>query len=209
MKHNMWPTSYKATCRVWNKRLQQEETTISFLLPHDIMALIIRVSDAEKVYDSEGLDPRSAAHLRACETAVGTRLVGLGLWGDGAPCNWDRTESIEVFSMNLPGQSGEFRKLRILLTGISKKQVVSTSTLNDMMEIVSWSLQHLALGVYPRDRRDGTPWLPTESRRQHCAGKALGVRGALVEVRGDWKFMKECFGFPGWNTEAGFCWQCT
>ena len=210
LKHTLWPESYKATCRTWNKRQHTvETTTISFLLPHEIMALIFRVSDAGKVYDVHGLDPRSLAHLRACESAAGTRLVAVGLWGDGAPCNWDRTESIEIFSANLPGESGEFKKLRFLLTGISKKQVVSTSTFHDMMQVVAWSFQHLALGVYPRERHDGTPWAPTDTKRRRLAGKDMRVRGALVEVRGDWKFMKECFGFPGWNTEQGICWQCT
>lgn len=210
MKHNMWPDSYKASCTVWNKKLQQEEsTTISFLLPHELLALIARVSDNDKIYDSAGLDPRSLDHLRACEAIAGTRLVGLGLWGDGAPCNWDRTDSIEVFTINLPGQTGEFKKIRILLTGISKKQVVTSKTFNDMMEVVSWSLRHLAIGLHPRTRHDGTPWATSDSKRQRNSGKPLGVRGALVEVRGDWKFLKECFGFPAWNTESGICWQCT
>ena len=31
----------------------------------------------------------------------------LGMWGDGAPCNWDRSGSIEAFSMLLPGLSEE------------------------------------------------------------------------------------------------------
>jgi hypothetical protein len=37
----------------------------------------------------------------------------------------------------------------------------------------------------------------------------LGVRAALCEVRGDWKFFKDTFRFPGWNTKAGICWRCT
>ena len=48
------------------------------------------------------------------------KLIGVGIWGDGAPCNWDRSDSIEVFSMLLPGLSEEWRNLRIPLTGLSK-----------------------------------------------------------------------------------------
>ena len=32
-------------------------------------------------------------------------ILALGLWMDGVPCNWDRTDSLEVFSLNFPGIS--------------------------------------------------------------------------------------------------------
>ena len=44
--------------------------------------------------------------------------------------------------------------------------------------------------------------------RSKKAGAALGVAAALVEVRGDWQFFKECFAFPGWKELAGCCWRC-
>ena len=40
------------------------------------------------------------------------------------------------------------------------------------------------------------------------AGADLGVAAALVEVRGDWAFFKECFSFPGWRELKGCCWRC-
>ena len=48
-------------------------------------------------------------------------MTPIGLWGDGVPCNWDRTESVEVISMNLPGQDGQWGPLRIPLVAISNK----------------------------------------------------------------------------------------
>ena len=75
-------------------------------------------------------------------------MIGLGLCGDGAPCNSDRTESIELFSWNILGlegqccicmiyiiyiyiyiylyiknvtHSGKQRAMRMLFTGLSKK----------------------------------------------------------------------------------------
>lgn len=209
LKFSQWPGSYKASCRVWNTKFHREEwVDLSFLLPHEVVALIARVSDPAKLYDAGGLDPRSLAHLKACEEKAGVRLVGLGLWGDGAPCNWDRTETIDVFTFNLPGLTGACRKMRILFTGISRKHVVTSNTFHDMMEVLSWSLRCLAGGFYPTERHDRSPWLPTDGKRSRLGGKPLGVQGALLEVRGDWKFMKECFNFPAWNTESGICWQC-
>jgi hypothetical protein len=51
----------------------------------------------------------------------------------------------------------------------------------------------------------GCTQIQSEQKNQ---GTSLGCRGALVEVRGDWKFMKEVFYLPGWNENAGCCWRC-
>jgi len=34
------------------------------------------------------------------------------------------------------------------------------------------------------------------------------IRGALLQVRQDWKFAAEVFGFPANNTKDGCCWEC-
>ena len=46
------------------------------------------------------------------------------------------------------------------------------------------------------------------TNRENKAGQPLGFQALLCEVRGDWKFYKECFNFPGWNTVSGICWHC-
>ena len=65
------------------------------------------------------MDPLSKLHLQRCEREAGSRLVGVGIWGDGAPYNWDRSESVEVFTMNLPGLSGKFGRLRIPIVAVN------------------------------------------------------------------------------------------
>lgn len=112
LKNSQWPSRYTAKIRTWNvKRQEVEQSDVSFLLPHEFIATLVQVGDPERLYETRGLDPKSLEHLRSCEAQAGRRLVAVGLWGDGAPCNWDRTESIEVFSMNLPGLSGIFTYL--------------------------------------------------------------------------------------------------
>ena len=40
----------------------------------------------------------------------------LGLWADGCPVKWDRSESIVVISLNFPGQTlDKYKRLRIPL----------------------------------------------------------------------------------------------
>ena len=77
-------------------------------------------------------------HLRYCEERAGATLLGLGLWGDGVPCNWDRTESVETLSLNLPGQKGRFQAMRLPIFALSKKQMIE-ETWEDVFELVAWS----------------------------------------------------------------------
>jgi hypothetical protein len=138
-------------------------------------------------------------------------LIALGLWGDGVPCNWDRTESVETVCLDLPGQEGEFDKLRIPLVGLSNKQVTS-ETWEDIFEVLSWSFGCAGTGNFPASRHDLTAWLPSDKKhglnRRKLAGKPLGAQGALVQVRGDWDFFAKVFNFPKHNTLAGCCWKC-
>ena len=64
------------------------------------------------------------------------------------------------------------------------------------------------LGSFPHVRHDDTAWRKTDKRRAKLAGKSMAIQAVLVEVRGDWKFFDETFGFPKHNTLAGCCWKC-
>ena len=75
----------------------------------------------------------------------------------------------------------------------------------DIMGVISWSLGWLALGVHPTCRHDDED---LEWHRKKMAGKAMLTKAALCEVRGDWKYMGETFGFPKHNTNEGICWTC-
>ena len=97
-----------------------------------------------------------------------------------------------------------WKYLRLPLTGVSSKNV-STHTFADVLGVVAWSFQCLASGRFPSHRHDGAPM---DSKRAKMAGQTLGVQGVLAEVKGDWKFMKDNFGFPSWNTNSGICWLC-
>ena len=67
----------------------------------------------EKLLDRDGLDPVALRHLLSCEEEAACILLALGLWFDECSCNWDRTESIAVLSLNLPGQTGTNANIRI------------------------------------------------------------------------------------------------
>ena len=114
----------------------------------------------------------------------------------------------EVISMNFPGLEGEWRSLRIPICVIPKKFVATGETFDDIMEIIVWCLQHMAIGLWPKSRHDKKAWQPGDEVRKRKAGEPLKIHGALVEVRGDWVMMKETFHMPGHNEKAGCCWLC-
>ena len=155
------------------------------------------------------MDPQTELHVSNAEAEMGIgRALALGFWLDGVPCNYDRSESLECFSMNFPGFHGDFRDLRIPITAINKKFVIKHNTFDDIMDVMVWSLQACALGAYPAARHDGESWLRTDHKRAKKAGAALGVPAVLAEVRGDWAMYNDMFRLPAWNDGGGCCWLC-
>lgn len=211
LKGVLWPKSYQAWIRVYNlKKGVEEQQLCSFMLPHETLAALDAAGHRDVLMDRAGLDPLSLEHLQKCERSSGHQLLALGVWGDGVPVNYDRSESVETFSLNLPGQSGVYKTLRLPITALSRKQVTE-NTWTDVMEVIAWSMRHLANGTRPTTRHDCAEWRQSDSKRAKQAHTApeLPVRAALVEVRGDWKMFGEIFHFPKWNTSAGICWRCT
>lgn len=208
LKRNQWPPLYLAEVRVLNKETHLAEMQhLAFMLPHELIEVLDRLGSSEIICSSAGLDPLSKRHWEHCKLkANAASMVPLGLWGDGVPCNWDRTESVEVVSLNLPGQGGQYKNLRLPVTALSRK-LVTDGTWDDIMAVVAWSLQYAAIGKFPAARHNGSPWLPSDVKRANKENSFL--KGCLVEVRGDWKFFGETFCFPKWNTKAGMCWRCT
>lgn len=171
-------------------------------LVHEIVAVLLKHGFREPMLSTEHMDPLSLQHLQHCQREAGCDFLGLGLWGDGAPTQWDRNETIDVISLSFPGIKE--RTLRIPLVVLPHSRVCSETWL-DVFEIVKWCLTILATGVWPLARHDGSPWKDTDNCRKSPRPM---LRAALVEVRQDWKFACEVFGFPAHNTREGCCWKC-
>jgi len=90
----------------------------------------------------------------------------------------------------------------------AKKYVAKGDTKDDIMSAVSWSFQLLAAGMFPMTRHDEEKWLSTDCWRKKKAGLSI-PKGILVEVKGDWAFMKDTFRFPQHNELNGCCWLCS
>lgn len=210
LKWSLWPDVYIAEISVMDFRAGEiAKAPVAFLLPHELVAALCRSCSLDALMAKDRLDRNTADHLRVCEEAVGGQLLGLGLWGDGVPCNWDRSDSLQMFALNLPGLPPPWHTLRIPLTGFSKKHFAGKRTYDDLMAVFAWSFQQLAAGKWPVTRHDGSPWTSADVKRKKQAGSSLPLRAALVEIRGDWAYMKETFGLPAWNELGGLCWLCS
>ena len=181
-----------------------------FLLPHEWLA------KAQLLCDLDGLkaDPITHkgifSHIAKIAQGLGSppsSYLPLGLHCDGLPFGSQifYSDSLELFNLNFPcGDQG----MRIPFTSVQKKHLVKHATYNAIMEVLAWSLQKLAAGIFPEARHDGTAFGPGETARKNLATHCQPVRALLVEMRADWAALKQVFQFPQQNENSGICWLC-
>ena len=119
------------------------------------------------------------------------------------PCNFDRSQSLEVLTLNLPGLVGD-NNLRIPLTALNKRFILKDESWDAIFQVLAWSFGILATGTMPSVDHIGRPMTGV---RLKWAGKPV-PKAVLAEVRGDWAFYKSIFRFPQHNETAGICWRC-
>ena len=122
IKNKVWPKPYFAQVRVWDKKSQRETLAwIAIMLPHELLAVLISFNSLASLLDCSCLSAGTKANMeKAKDKFEEQHLIAVGLWGDGCPCNWDRTDSIDMWSVNFPGIAG-WEALRMPLTLISKQ----------------------------------------------------------------------------------------
>jgi len=185
-----WMPCYWAQVRCFDPKTQKEVLDwLAVQLLHEYITVLKRSGIVRKLLEVEGLDPPTLEHLREAEAQCQEKLIALGIWGDGAPCNWDRSESIDVITMSLPGLTGEHAHLRLPITSLANKNV-SEHTWHDVFTVVKWSMEVLATGIWPTCRHDGSPWRKADACRR--TSRPL-LKAALCEVRCDWAFLMVSF----------------
>ena len=131
-------------------------------------------------------------------------ILPLGLWNDGVPCNWDRSQSLEVIALSFPSIPG----LRMPLFCVKKMFEAKKCTMDAAMRVLVWSFEQLALGRYPSRRHDGSPFdARVDKARIRVAGSDLPI-ACLTQIRGDWKMFKDTLSLPAHNENNGCCWLC-
>ena len=211
-KRTAWPPLYWAKIRVFDLQMQvSRKKWMPFILPHELIWSLYQLSDGAAIFDHSGLCKQSLHHVETCAAALNcpvAKIIAASIWGDGVPMNFDRTQSLEVFSLSLPGLSETNRNLRFPITVVPKKYVVKNDTKDDICAVIAWSFQQLAAGRFPVFRHDEDKWLASDAWRKKKTGLLL-PKCILAEVKGDWAFMKDTFRFPQHNENMGCCWLCS
>ena len=212
LKRSQWCNLYWTTIpSVDPKTGSIKEATLAMLLPHEIVFTLLQHNSLASLQTTTAMSLVTEDNLSKTAAEMGiplTEVLALGLWGDGVASKWDRSESLEVVSLNLPGLGGT-NNLRVPLCCISKRFVAKQQTMDSILSVVVWSLQACARGKFPSVRHDGSPWKKGEARRASMAGRSLGARPLLVEVRGDWAWYKQVLRLPGWRDRTGCCFLCS
>ena len=87
------------------KLQENREVSLPFLLPHEIAGKLFEFGDPTWILsrevlqeDAELIEKFSSSCQPARDPAT---VLPLGLWNDGVPCNWDRSQSLEVIALRL------------------------------------------------------------------------------------------------------------
>ena len=207
MKGNHWPPLYYAKIRLYDlKRQRTLHKWLPMLLPHEMLSALAQCNDPATLTSCSHMCAQTKTRLEQLRQEFNApSAVGWGLWGDGVPVNWDRTESYEILSMSMPG----IDKLRLPITCVSKKHVVTRHTIDDIMAVIAWSAEVGLTGHHARQRHDKTRFGALDVKRKKLAGKPLACgKSFLVEIRADWSWYQGVFRYPAWNQLSGFCWKC-
>ena len=213
LRGKKWPKLYEAAIRIWDPKLQKKTTVkLPMLLPHEVLHVMLKYNEPKDLARTTSMSEVAKTHLENAKDSMNLsgHVLGIGMWADGVPCNWDRTESAEVFSWNTPALGWESSNLRIPITAIEKSWLLKDgTTYRDILSVITWSMKHLAAGRFPATRNDGASFSkPQDRERRKWTTKPIGISGILVEVRGDWLMYKTVFNFPGWNEKGNFCYKC-
>ena len=210
-KDKKWPGMFQATVPILNRATQEAEAgKIEIMLPHELVSAISTWNNHDdEFWKLENLRAACKQHLDNASKELGfaenDRILPIGIWHDGIPVKYDRSESLEVVTMNFPHVGGAWASMRIPLTALYKGHMVKNATLDGIMRVLTWSLVCLAEGVYPSHGPDGEA---LTGKRAKLAGKTL-PKALLVEVRGDWSAFKSAFRLPGWAERESCCYRCS
>ena len=210
LKGTTWPQPYFCTVRVWDNAHQKLKlASIPLLLPHELVHTIGKRSNLTALLAGEGFSAIAKEHLaKVCALMQDSSILGVGFWLDGTPCNWDRSKSVETVSMNMPGLTKGDACLRLPLAVMMKDFMAKKETMDDIMQVLSWSIQCSISGTFPTARHDGSPWGAKDVQRKKKSGQPLSLKSVAVELRADWACLKDTFRLPGWRENAGCCYKC-
>ena len=195
-------------------------------LPHEFLPAMLRDGDASRWCLSPellaggqtlaGLLQEWARHTDVEFEGDLSVVPVVGLHCDGVQYNASiragGSRSIVVASMNVisaaaASDKGRRQPLFVLRKErLCKCSCLGFHTFQDLMAVLAWSMGCLARGETPTCRHDGSPWSAADLQKRVPGGLTI-PRAALLQVRGDWEWLEQCFRLRSVNSDL-FCWMC-
>ena len=118
---NHWPPTYIVQLPVFVTKTQQTQVKSCHIwLPHELVHFLAEHNEMQEFICNESMDAQAASRLMRLQTQWGTgAALACGLWIDGCPCNWDRTSSLEVMTLNFVNRFIDFQILDYLLLALT------------------------------------------------------------------------------------------
>ena len=132
----------------------------------------------------------------------------LGIHGDAG--EFSKQQDVFVISWNSLVGKGSTSQTRFPITCLNKTELLDDgSTLNEVWEVIAWSFNLLAHREFPLEDHTGQRFADTDHRfKLAIHGEFCPGRGVVLQLRGDWQFLCQAFGFPQWNSVDNMCWIC-
>jgi hypothetical protein len=203
------PAVYYDNIRVKDPSTQEVRLArLPFLLPHEVIpAILAKASQEQK--DKWLMHPTRNSEVQAFCLKYNQSpqtTYPIGLHGDGVPFKAKMQDSIEQYSWTFCSDPGSPRNL---FTAVPKSFCSGRDTHEDILKIFTQSMVILSQRNYPSVRLDGQAWIrPEDNLRAKLQGDKLGCGACLIELRGDWAYYNQVFGFPSWASHR-ICWTCT
>ena len=131
--------------------------------------------------------------------------IPLGVYGDGAQLitQYKKEKLIGLFLNLILYRPRSTRCSRYLLFACDEERLVKNRTMNAVFRRLLWSFEALYTGLNPSAPPPGACLSPADLQRAGTRITAEGRVFAVVELRGDWAWMKQIFRFPrcGWQAK--------
>eukprot|EP00974_Lingulodinium_polyedra_P014415 1396721-Lingulodinium_polyedra.AAC.1 len=132
---------------------------------------------------------------RSCIDADSSRVIPIRLYGDDATYHQGKSALVLTWSSASCTNLGSWLS-RHLITIVPLEHSIDGITIEAVHRVVQWSMHVLLEGRWPARDHNGEPW-PVDSWRwklgKDMTPLANNYIGALAQVVGDWKWLKENF----------------
>ena len=105
LRRSPWQRLYYVKVQVFDVKKQAIVRKVAaFALPHEIMHVLVLHSGKAPFLNTAGMCAKTLSNIQGIKAELQVQeLCGLGLWGDGIPVSWDRSQSVDTWTMSIPG----------------------------------------------------------------------------------------------------------